>query len=58
MDSDVAEGREAVQLGWTNTIDKETSRVHWHPPPLMNTGGDTLNHHFHRRRTLPTTSRR
>jgi hypothetical protein len=38
-----------------NTIDKETGRAHWHPPPLMNTGGDTLNHHYHRRRTPPTT---
>lgn len=36
-----------AELGWTNTIDPETGRVHWHPPPLMNTGGDTLNHHFH-----------
>ena len=44
-----------AELGWTNTIDPETGRVHWHPPPLMNTGGDTLNHHYHRRRTPPTT---
>ena len=36
-----------AELGWTNTIDPETGRVHWHPPPLMDTGGDTLNHHFH-----------
>ncbi|MGK2865548.1 MAG: DUF222 domain-containing protein, partial [Mycobacterium sp.] len=36
-----------AELGWTNTIDTRTGRVHWHPPPLMDTGGDTLNHHFH-----------
>lgn len=36
-----------AELGWTNTIDPVTGRVHWHPPPLMNTGCDTLNHHFH-----------
>ncbi len=36
-----------AELGWTNTIDTKTGRVHWHPPPLMDTGGDTLNHHFH-----------
>ena len=34
-------------LGWTTTIDPDTGRTHWHPPPLMNTGQDTLNHHFH-----------
>ncbi|MGW4095936.1 DUF222 domain-containing protein [Mycobacterium sp. NPDC004974] len=34
-------------LGWTTTIDPNTGRTHWHPPPLMNTGQDTLNHHFH-----------
>lgn len=36
-----------VGLGWTTTIDPDTGRIHWHPPPLMNTGQDTLNHHFH-----------
>lgn len=36
-----------VGLGWTTSIDPDTGRVHWHPPPLMNTGQDTLNHHFH-----------
>ncbi|GAA1219409.1 HNH endonuclease signature motif containing protein [Mycolicibacterium alvei] len=34
-------------LGWTTNIDPHTGRIHWHPPPLMNTGQDTLNHHFH-----------
>ncbi|KRD20306.1 hypothetical protein ASE48_00360 [Mycobacterium sp. Root265] len=47
-----------AELGWTNTIDPATGRVHWHPPPLMDTGGDTLNHHYHRRRAPPTRSRR
>ncbi|WP_454789924.1 DUF222 domain-containing protein [Mycolicibacterium lutetiense] len=36
-----------VGLGWTTSIDPDTGRIHWHPPPLMNTGQDTLNHHFH-----------
>ncbi|MFN6542414.1 HNH endonuclease signature motif containing protein [Mycolicibacterium nivoides] len=36
-----------VGLGWTTSIDPDTGRVHWHPPPLMNAGQDTLNHHFH-----------
>jgi hypothetical protein len=36
-----------VGLGWTTSIDPDTGRVHWHPPPLMDTGQDTLNHHFH-----------
>ncbi|MED5815453.1 DUF222 domain-containing protein [Mycolicibacterium sp. 050232] len=36
-----------VGLGWTTTIDPDTGRIHWHPPPLMNTGQDTINHHFH-----------
>ncbi|KAA0110458.1 DUF222 domain-containing protein [Mycolicibacterium sp. P9-22] len=42
-----------AELGWTNTIDPTTGRVHWHPPPLMDTGGDTLNHHFHPEELLP-----
>ncbi|MGB5151058.1 MAG: DUF222 domain-containing protein, partial [Mycobacterium sp.] len=36
-----------AELGWTTSIDPTTGRVHWHPPPLMDTGQDTLNHHFH-----------
>lgn len=36
-----------VGLGWTTTVDPDTGRIHWHPPPLMDTGQDTLNHHFH-----------
>ncbi len=36
-----------VGLGWTTGVDPATGRVHWHPPPLMNTGQDTINHHFH-----------
>ncbi|KRD17152.1 hypothetical protein ASE48_25905 [Mycobacterium sp. Root265] len=42
-----------AELGWTNSIDPRTGRVHWHPPPLMDTGGDTLNHHFHPEELLP-----
>ncbi|WBP93769.1 HNH endonuclease signature motif containing protein [Mycolicibacterium neoaurum] len=36
-----------AELGWTTKIDPTTGRVHWHPPPLLDTGGDTINHHFH-----------
>ncbi|MFV8052349.1 DUF222 domain-containing protein [Mycobacterium sp. 48b] len=36
-----------VGLGWTTSVDPDTGRIHWHPPPLMDTGQDTLNHHFH-----------
>lgn len=36
-----------VGLGWTTSIDPDTGRIHWHPPPLMDTGQDTVNHHFH-----------
>ncbi|OFB39074.1 hypothetical protein BA059_13300 [Mycolicibacterium sp. (ex Dasyatis americana)] len=36
-----------VGLGWTTSVDPDTGRIHWHPPPLMNTGQDTVNHHFH-----------
>ena len=36
-----------AELGWTTKIDHTTGRVHWYPPPLMDTGQDTLNHHFH-----------
>ncbi|WP_348651449.1 DUF222 domain-containing protein [Mycolicibacterium neoaurum] len=32
-----------AELGWTTTIDPTTGRVHWHPPPLLDTGGDTNN---------------
>jgi len=42
-----------AELGWTNTIDPTTGRVHWHPPPLMDTGSDTLNHHFHPEELFP-----
>ena len=42
-----------AELGWTTHIDKTTGRCHWHPPPLMDTGGDTLNHHFHPEELLP-----
>jgi hypothetical protein len=36
-----------VGLGWTTNVDPDTGRIHWHPPPLMDTGQDTINHHFH-----------
>ncbi|WP_395309407.1 DUF222 domain-containing protein [Mycobacterium sp. AMU20-3851] len=36
-----------AEMGWTTRIDPDTGRTHWYPPPLMDTGQDTLNHHFH-----------
>ncbi|CRZ14672.1 HNH endonuclease signature motif containing protein [Mycolicibacterium neworleansense] len=36
-----------VGLGWTTSVDPDTGRIHWHPPPLMDTGQGTVNHHFH-----------
>ncbi|MGW0157701.1 DUF222 domain-containing protein [Mycobacterium sp. NPDC003323] len=42
-----------AELGWTTRIDPTTGRVHWHPPPLMDTGQDTINHHFHPEELLP-----
>ncbi len=42
-----------AEMGWTTSIDHDTGRTHWHPPPLMDTGGDTLNHHFHPEELLP-----
>ena len=42
-----------AELGWTNSIDPDTGRVHWYPPPLMDTGQDTINHHFHPEELLP-----
>jgi hypothetical protein len=42
-----------VELGWSTSIDPETGRIRWHPPPLMDTGQDTLNHDFHPEELLP-----
>ncbi|MGU3498552.1 DUF222 domain-containing protein, partial [Mycobacterium sp. C31M] len=36
-----------AELGWTTKIDPTTGRARWYPPPLMDTGQDTINHHFH-----------
>ncbi len=47
-----------AELGWTTKIDPTTGRVHWYPPPLMDTGQDTLNHHFHPEKLLPPADRR
>ncbi|MHA3023949.1 HNH endonuclease signature motif containing protein [Mycobacterium sp. BMJ-28] len=33
--------------GWRTTINPTTGRAHWHPPPLLDTGQDRTNHHFH-----------
>lgn len=36
----------AFETGWSTTIGKD-GRVHWHPPPLLDVGQDTLNHFHH-----------
>lgn len=36
----------AFETGWTNSIGND-GRVHWHPPPLLDVGQDTLNHFHH-----------
>ncbi|MBI3228314.1 MAG: DUF222 domain-containing protein [Mycolicibacterium cosmeticum] len=36
----------AYDTGWTNRI-RPDGRAEWIPPPLLNTGQDTVNHHFH-----------
>lgn len=36
----------AFETGWTNSIGDD-GRVHWHPPPLLDVGQDTLNHFHH-----------
>lgn len=36
----------AFETGWDTTIG-EDGRIHWHPPPLLDVGQDTLNHFHH-----------
>lgn len=36
----------AFETGWDTSIGKD-GRVHWHPPPLLDVGQDTLNHFHH-----------
>lgn len=36
----------AFDTGWSTEIGDD-GRVHWLPPPLLDTGQDTVNHHFH-----------
>ncbi|MGN7779900.1 DUF222 domain-containing protein [Mycolicibacterium sp. 22603] len=41
-----ADNQLAFDTGWTTSIGPD-GRVHWHPPPLLDTGQDTLNHYHH-----------
>jgi hypothetical protein len=41
------DNRLAYRSGWTTTIDPTTGRAEWHPPALLDTGQDRINHHFH-----------
>lgn len=36
----------AFETGWDTSIGKD-GRIHWHPPPLLDVGQDTLNHFHH-----------
>ena len=36
----------AFDTGWITSVGPD-GRVHWHPPPLLDTGQDTLNHYHH-----------
>jgi hypothetical protein len=40
------DNRLAYETGWTNSIDAH-GRIHWHPPPLLDTGQPTLNYFHH-----------
>ena len=40
------DNRLAYETGWTNSIDAN-GRIHWHPPPLLDTGQPTLNYFHH-----------
>ena len=41
-----ADNQLAFDTGWTTSIGPD-GRVHWHPPPLLDTGQDTVNHYHH-----------
>ncbi|MGB5149204.1 MAG: hypothetical protein WBN99_04270 [Mycobacterium sp.] len=41
-----SDNRLAYETGWTNRIG-EDGHVHWHPPPLLDTGQGTLNYFHH-----------
>lgn len=41
-----ADNQLAFDTGWTTSVGPD-GRVHWHPPPLLDTGQDTLNHYHH-----------
>ncbi|MGW0163141.1 hypothetical protein ACWDUN_27860 [Mycobacterium sp. NPDC003323] len=36
----------AFDTKWATSIG-EDGRIHWHPPPLLDVGQDTLNHYHH-----------
>lgn len=40
------DNRLAYETGWTNSIGAD-GRIHWHPPPLLDTGQATLNYFHH-----------
>ncbi|AXK75587.1 DUF222 domain-containing protein [Mycolicibacterium neoaurum] len=41
-----ADNQMAFDTGWTTSIGPD-GRVHWHPPPLLDIGQDTVNHYHH-----------
>jgi hypothetical protein len=41
------DNRLAYTSGWSTHINPTTGRAEWTPPPLLDTGQDHTNHHFH-----------
>ncbi|MGJ6124543.1 DUF222 domain-containing protein [Mycolicibacterium sp. Y3] len=41
------DNRLAYTSGWSTRINPTTGRAEWTPPPLLDTGQDRTNHHFH-----------
>ena len=49
------DNRAAYTGGWTTRINPTTGRAEWIPPPLLDTGQDRTNHHFHPEELLTPT---
>ncbi len=41
------DNRLAYTSGWSTRINPTTGRAEWTPPPLLDTGQEHTNHHFH-----------
>jgi len=49
-----SDNRLAYETGWTNSIGAD-GRIHWHPPPLLDTGQPTVNYFHHPEELLTPT---